>query len=182
MYNTIRTVLLLAAIVVWTPAKANAEGYFNPWAGVNFGDDADESRGAFGADVGYMGNGIAGVEFDFGYAPDFFGESTSNHVLTGMANVIVGAPVGGTSGPGIRPYVVAGLGLIRTSLKPAGVTVANNDAGFNVGGGVIGFFSEHAGLRGDIRYLRNFGEIDLSESQLAGDFRFWRATIGLVFR
>ena len=31
-----------------------------------------------------------------------------------------------------------------------------NDFGLDVGGGVMGFFSDNVGLRGDIRYFRGF--------------------------
>jgi hypothetical protein len=77
---------------------------------------------------------------------------------------------------------VAGLGVIRTRVELLGISSATNEAGFNIGGGVMGFFSDHAGLRGDVRYFRNFGEIDISELQFAGNFHFWRASIGLVLR
>ena len=177
-------VLALTLGVVGAPAQAEAEGFFSPWAGVNFGNDQAEGDFTFGADAAYMGAGIAGVEFDFGFAPNFFGEAVDNHVMTGMVNLILGAPIGGTGGPGVRPYFVAGIGLIRTSVEIAdGDNLANNDAGFNVGGGLIGFFSDHVGLKGDVRFFRNFDEIDLSElDEAGGDFDFWRASIGLVFR
>ena len=34
------------------------------------------------------------------------------------------------------------------------------DAGWNAGGGVMGYFAQHIGLRGDLRYLRGFKETD----------------------
>ncbi len=69
-----------------------------------------------------MGAGIFGFEVDFGYAPNFF-ESTEgdadfdygdSNVTTLMANVILGIPIGGQTGLGIRPYVSGGVGLIRS--------------------------------------------------------------------
>ena len=54
----------------------------------------------------------------------------------------------------------------------------------NLGGGLIGFFSQGAGIRGDVRYFRNMtdpepdAEIDLD----LGDFSYWRGTVGLVLR
>ena len=182
MQRSPRVILLLTLLTICVPRPARADGFFIPWAGVNFGNDQAEGKVAFGADAGFMGDGIAGLELDFGYSPDFFGEPTDNHVMTGMGNLILGVPVGGTSGPGIRPYFVAGLGVIRTRVELLGISSATNEAGFNIGGGVMGFFSDHAGLRGDVRYFRNFGEIDISELQFAGNFHFWRASIGLVLR
>lgn len=160
------------------PAEARSEGFFIPWAGVNFGSDQAEGRGTFGISAGGMGGGIIGGEFDFGYSPDFFGESVDNYALTAMANLIVGVPVGGTRGGGLRPYVAGGLGLIRTSLGDS----SNNELGFDVGAGVMGFFSNRVGLRGDLRYFRNFKELDLEEFDIFGTFDYWRASVGIVFR
>jgi len=56
---------------------------------------------------------------------------------------------------------------------------------FNVGGGVIGFFTDHLGARGDLRYTRAFGiKIeDLATTGLSLDkFNFWRATFGLAVK
>ena len=41
-----------------------------------------------------------------------------------MANVILGARIGGTSGPCVRPYVVAGIGLMRDYFAQAEERVA----------------------------------------------------------
>jgi len=105
-----------------------------------------------------------------------------------MGNLIVGIPVGGTRGAGLRPYVAGGVGLIRTGfarrLDDDGPTT--NDVGFNLGGGVMGFFSDHFGLRGDLRYLRNirsdFTDADFNPDFDLGDLDFWRATVGIVIR
>jgi hypothetical protein len=50
---------------------------------------------------------------------------------------------------------------------------------------VMGFFSDHVGLRGDVRYLRatsdlttNIASIDVNGNKL----HFWRASIGVTFR
>jgi len=182
MRRSIQVVLLLTLVTICVPRQARADGFFVPWAGVNFGNDQEEGDVTFGAGAGFMGSGTAGIELDFGYSPDFFGESVDNDVMTGMGNLILGVPVGGTAGSGIRPYFVAGLGVIRTRVEQLGVSNATNEAGFNIGGGLMGFFGDHVGLRGDVRYFRNFGEIDISELQFAGNFHFWRASIGLVLR
>lgn len=176
------------------PAPAHAEGYFSPFIGVNFANnsvDRNSTKGKlnFGFDAGGMGAGIIGGEFDFGYAPNFFGEQGAfgdNHVLTAMGNLIVGVPVGGTHGAGVRPYATIGIGLIRTQVTgvagPNGVPkLDNNDWGLNAGVGVMGFFSDHAGLRGDVRYFRNL-QGDIVNNVDWGGFHFWRATIGFVIR
>jgi hypothetical protein len=178
--------LVLVACLGWAPA-AHAEAFLVPWAGVHFGDGEIEGRPSFGASAGYMGAGIIGGEFDFGYSPNFFDlDDVDNYAMTVMGNLIVGIPIGGTSGAGIRPYVTGGLGLIRTKIDTLLENDASSEFGFNVGAGVMGYFSDHFGVRGDVRYFRNItgGDADdLLDSDFdIGEFDFWRASIGLVIR
>lgn len=196
-------VFMVSALV---PARASADWLFTPFIGGNWGgaatftddlgdfEDEFERRLNFGASLAWMGGGIAGFELDFGYAPNFFENTTGDadfefgdsNVTTLMANIVLGAPVGGQVGRGIRPYASGGVGLIRQRVNSPEnfFDVTNNDFGFNVGGGVSGFFTDNVGLRGDIRYFRSLqdnepdNEFDVSLS----DFRFWRGTVGLVFR
>ena len=193
--------LMLAA----TPTRATADWLFTPFVGANFGGNADfgefddfddefERRVDLGATIGWMGAGIVGFEVDFGWSPNFF-ENTlgpgdfefgDNNVTTLMGNVLVGVPVGGQTGPGIRPYASGGLGLIRTHVDGGGFfdDLDSNDLGFNVGAGVHGFFNDNIGLRGDIRYFRSLqdDEPDDAFDLALSDFDFWRATVGLTFR
>ena len=190
MRGLIKTIVIFAALgVVCTPSLARAEGYFNPWAGVNFGSELANGRGGFGAAAGSMGAGIAGGEVNFGYSPSFFGTQNdfgTNTVIDLMANVILGVPVGGQSGAGFRPYVTAGLGMIRTQIDGGtvfNVQTSDNDFGWNAGAGVMGFFNDRVGLRGDVRYLRTLnGDIGQSLDFDAGDLHFWRTSIGVVIR
>ena len=181
-------IVVAVLVILWAPATARAEGYVNPWAGVLFGNDQAEGDWTWGVNGGYMGAGIIGGEASFGFAPDFYGDADDNYVMDFMGNLIVGIPVGGTSGPGIRPFLTGGLGLIRTNIDQAGLDpFTSNDFGFNLGAGVMGYFGDHFGLRGDVRYLRTLsgddsdGEDDLLGFDLGG-FDFWRATIGIVIR
>ena len=209
---SVRKVLVSAALVLIVgaaaPAKASADWLLTPWVGLNFGgsaifndaigdlEDEFEKRTSFGASLAYMGAGIIGFEVDFGYAPNFF-ESTEgdgdfdygdNNVTTLMANVILGIPIGGQTGLGIRPYVAGGVGIIKSKLDGGNQLVAeldSNDLGFNVGGGVSGFFTDNIGIRGDIRYFRQMSESDDDDDILdvrVGDLRFWRGSVGVVFR
>jgi hypothetical protein len=194
---------VVAALMIFVaPSTARAEGFVSPWIGVSFGSNPFDSfangneikgeRTTYGVTAGYMGAGIIGGEFDFGYSPSFFGDKSdfgSNNVLTAMGNVIIGIPIGGTKGAGVRPYVTGGLGLIRTSYGDLldVDAVSNNDFGFNLGAGVMGFFATHIGLRGDVRYFRtiNDNSSDLNPANLnldLGGFHYWRATIGVVIK
>ena len=202
------TSCLALVVTAAAPAKASADWLFTPFIGMNFGggfndefgdfEDEFENRGTFGASLAWMGGGIMGFELDFGYSPNFFEvtegagdfEYGDNNVTTLMANVVLGAPIGGQSGMGIRPYASGGLGIIRSRIGDAEdlFDVTSNDWGFNVGGGVAGFFTDNIGLRGDIRYFRSIADesdddddIEFDDISL-GSFKFWRGTVGLTFR
>ena len=188
------------------PSRAAADWYATPFIGGNFGgnanfnggnttfDDQVERRVDVGASLGWMGKGIAGVELDWGWSPNFFQNTTGSgnfafgdsNVTTLMGNVVIGVPIGGQRGGGVRPYVTGGAGLLRSNISAttffSGLT--SNDWGMNLGGGVHGYFNDRVGLRGDLRYFRLLQNdtpangLDLSLS----DFNFWRGTVGVTFR
>jgi hypothetical protein len=196
MKKVIKTLVLTGAIaLVLAPMQARADGFVTPWVGGAFGTGAntsvDNGRGTFGVSAGGMGAGIIGGEFDFGYNPSFFGTKTefgNNSILNFMGNVIVGVPLGGTYGKGVRPYVVGGLGLIRSQIDGNAAlftpSSSNNMLGWDAGFGVMGYFNDHVGIRGDIRYLRATQSLDTGAGNLFnGDMiHFWRPSIGVVFR
>ena len=97
---------------------------------------------------------------DFGYSPNFFGSNTNSYVLTTMGDVVVAIPFDRTHSAGIRPYLTGGFGLIRAGIDVpfAGYSVANNDFAANFGGGVMGFFGNHIGVRADLRYIRSLAD------------------------
>jgi len=190
MRRLIKTVVISAAVaLVCVPSAARADGYFNPWAGVNFGSEVGNGRGASGVAAGAMGGGIAGGEINFGYSPSLFGTNNdfgTNTVMDLMGNLIVGVPIGGQHGSGFRPYVTAGLGLVRTQIDGGtafDVQTSDNDFGWNAGAGFMSYFNDRVGLRGDVRYTRTLnGNIAQSLDFDAGSFHFWRTSIGLVIR
>src|SRR5205809_6520295 len=120
MKRVIKVLVLTGAmVVVLAPAQARADGWVSPWIGSAFGSSIDNGRGTFGVSAGGMGGGIVGGEVDFGFNPSFFGTENDfghNSVINVMGNVIVGVPIGGTYGKGVRPYVLGGAGLIRTQI------------------------------------------------------------------
>ena len=200
MRRALKVFTLTAVIaVVCAPALAHAEGYVSPWvaanAGTRFGD-FDNGRAGFGVNAGGMGKGVIGGELGFGFSPSFFGTKNdfgSNSVIDLMGNVIVGVPLGGTRGAGIRPFLTGGLGLIRTQIDGGtltgvinNVSSSNNMARWNLGAGVMGYFNDHVGLRGDIKYLRGFEDmrtnVPVIDFNAPGQFHFWRAAVGVVFR
>jgi opacity protein-like surface antigen len=200
----ITTTLILVATVA-QPRNASADWLFTPFIGWNWGGSADfldlddfddefEQKVNFGASLAWMGAGVVGFEVDFGYSPNFF-ENTSgtsnfefgdSNVTTLMGNIILGVPVGGQSGAGFRPYVVGGIGLIKSKIGDAEdfFNVDSTNWGFDVGGGANFFFTDKFGLRGDIRYFRSLEDTEAEDEFNIGlaDFRFWRGSVGATFR
>jgi hypothetical protein len=194
----LRGISVVGALVLCLAAasSARADGFAEPFAGITFGGSADTHRYVYGGRVGFIGN-VAGFEADFGYAPNFFSGSDKFgdfqgklNVTTLMGNLLIGgAPMG--SG-GVRPYVVGGFGLMRglvSSPHDLFTDVTRNDFALDVGGGLQGYFNQHVGLRGDVRYFRGLtGKsgadgplLDPTEFEL-GDFSFWRGTVGVTFK
>jgi len=198
MRCVVKALIVATAIAsVSAPALARADGYVSPWVSANAGSNwstFDNGRAGFGVNAGGMGGGIVGGELGFGWSPSFFGRQTdfgNNSVLDLMGNAIVGVPIGGTHGAGVRPFVTAGVGLIRTqidggTLTGTNVSSHNNMFGWDAGVGVMGYFSDHFGLRGDFKYLRGFQDtntgITVIDLNGPGQFHFWRAAIGVVLR
>jgi opacity protein-like surface antigen len=193
------SISIAALALAIAPSAAWADGYFVPFIGANFGGEVgrplsetvdDRNRMTFGFGVGGMAGGIFGAEFDFGYTHNFYASDgtvvTKSNLITAMPALVIGIPIGGQSGAGIRPYVLAGAGLLRRDLDFNTLdTVSRNDWGYTLGGGVMGYFSDHVGLRGDLRYFRNFevDDFDIDDVDFdRGTFNFGRASIGLLFR
>jgi hypothetical protein len=186
-------------VALLAPSTAYADTYIAPFIGVNFGGDVgtplsvsleDRNRVTWGVGVGTMGAGVFGVELDLGYTSKFYTDTnvvvTKNNVLTVMPALILGIPLGGQQGVGVRPYVLAGAGLIRRDVGFANlISFAENDIGYTLGGGVMGFLGDNFGIRGDVRYFRNFqgDELDVIGIDFeTGTFNFGRASVGAMFR
>lgn len=179
--------LAIAVLALFLMASAaQAEVLLTPFGGVAFEGSSRGTPATYGGAIGFLGAGIAGFEVEFATSPDFFGDSddgdlfTENDVVTLMGNLILAIP-----GP-VRLYGAAGFGLLKTRLADPNrlLNVDSNDFGFNVGGGLIVFLGQHVGLRGDIRYFRDFsdnqpdGEFDVDLGQLD----YWRAVGGITLK
>jgi opacity protein-like surface antigen len=202
------TGIAVSGMMMAAPRPASADWTVTPFVGWNSGGSADvsgsdgttrtskfEHRADYGVSVTGMGKGIIGGEIDFSYSPNFFETGNTNadgftftndsNVTTLTGNLIVGVPVGG-HGAQIRPYAVGGVGLIRSNVQDAGGffdVSTKNDFGFDVGGGVMGFFSQNVGLRGDVRYFRGFrGSSDNTTGLGLSNFNYWRTSIGVAFK
>lgn len=186
-----------------TATKASADWLFTPFIGSTFNGSANfgssnetlgndlERNLTYGASLAWMGAGIIGFEIDFGYSPNFFETDSQleggfrlvgdGNVTTVMGNLLIGAPLGG-----VRPYASGGVGLIKTSVDDVGQffeDVSESDLGLNAGAGIMGFFGDNVGIRGDIRYFRSISDTDFGDFDITlGDLDFWRGTVGVTFR
>jgi opacity protein-like surface antigen len=205
----VRKFFAIASLVLITtvasPTKASADWLFTPFVGWNWGgtanlvnfndfDDEFEQKAMFGASLAWMGAGVFGFEVDFGYSPNFFEQTGGSgdfefgdsNLTTLMGNLLVGIPIGGQSGPGFRPYVAGGVGIMKSSIGSVDdfFEVDSTNWGFNVGGGAMFFFTDNVGMRGDLRYFRSLQDDEPDDFLDVGlaNFRFWRGTLGVTFR
>ena len=162
-----RKYLLALALLLLMPGVSRADWLFSPYGGMTFGQDAkDLEHFSWARAPAGWAVASSGFEVDFNHTPNFFEpkDSTnttelfgSNNVTSLMGNFVLGAPIGGQTGAGIRPYVSAGLGLLKTNVPGTSefLDVSRNDWGFNLGAGAHIFASDHVGFRGDVRYVRS---------------------------
>lgn len=188
----LRALLLTTTLALaLAPVEARADGFVMPWVGMAFGSSFENGQRSFGVTAGGMNAGIVGLELDFGYSPSFFGTKSdfgSNTVMNLMGNIILAAPIGGTTGKGLRPYVTGGAGLLRTQIDGGtltNVSSSNNMLGWNAGAGVMGYFAQHVGLGADVRYVRGLKDLNTGITRIdlnGGQLHYWRASVGLVLR
>jgi opacity protein-like surface antigen len=180
-----------AFLVMLVPSVARADWLFTPAVAYAFGGDTvDRDHAAFGFGIGLIDEESFAFEADFGYAPQFFTGSRedftgSGSVLTLMGNVLVAAPR-----IGVLPYLTGGVGYMqmRVTSDFGQFTSTTRETGYNAGGGLIAFFGERIGIRGEVRYFRSFQNqvpswtrgirTDIAPSA----FDFWRAGVGLTLR
>ena len=192
-----RTLTLALLLGLMAPAVARADGLFVPFIGVNFGGNSgralsaaiDAERLDWGMSLAYMGGGVLGLEADLANSPDFYGKTDlgGSSVLTATGNLVFGIPIGGQRGVGFRPYVLAGLGVIRSKVDVLGETLSRDESDFawDFGGGAMFFFGTHVGLRLDVRYFRTFNDLGFDFIDLIDrpqNLDFTRTSTGLILR
>ena len=185
---------LFAVLFLFAGARpGQAQGFISPFIGYNFGGDAgcpeitncEDKRLNYGVSFGALGS-VVGFESELGYTKDFFGGTATetSNVLTFMGNFMLAPKIGP-----VQPYGLAGLGVIRTSVEGVGTSSDQNQAGWDIGGGLMVFFGEHVGLRGDVRFLHSFQLLDainvpgLPSLNLGGQkLDYGRAAAAIVFK
>jgi hypothetical protein len=191
--------LLGACLLVLSSATgAAADWLITPYFGTAFGGDSPmldldlstgNAKAIFGGSVALLSPQILGVEADFGLSPRFFESSarsglvTDSTLTTFTGNVILAVPLSITH-ESLRPYVVAGAGLIHASISDAlqFQPVDNNLSAVDFGGGAIGMVSRRAGFRFELRHFRSIYAQDRALQPGQAHLSFWRASVGVTLR
>ena len=188
----------ICALILLAAAPARAEWFITPFIGLKFAGDtnfvdleqgASNTKVTLGASAGVVGEGLFGVEAEFGYSPRFFERSSGSliarsNVLTVMGNLILTAPRAVT-GYSLRPFVSGGGGLIHVGIHDVAdiLSVDSNLFGINVGGGAVGALTARTSVRFDVRFFKSVSTED--EASIGfGPTRlsFWRASVGLAIK
>jgi hypothetical protein len=194
---------LLGILIAGLPASAAADWHITPFLGLTFQGETTlldhenavgKSDWSFGAAVSLLGAGPVGVEGLLVYTPGFFQQDNpppdrpdviASHTLALMGNVVLTTPRKWTE-YGLRPFISGGIGLLRASFDDQfGVLPGrSNQLGYNIGGGAVGFFTERAGLRVDLRYFSNLKPSDSADGIALGrvQLSYWNTSAGVVFR
>ncbi|HTL01002.1 MAG TPA: outer membrane beta-barrel protein [Vicinamibacterales bacterium] len=186
------TIAAAFLLLVAVSRDAAAQGFISPFLGTTLSSPSDagsHTKPGYGVAFGALGKVIGG-ETEIAYFPELLDNSANaiakNKIVTFSGNTLIGPTIGR-----VKPYVGLGAGNLHLNVTSlSNVVLPNADFSknyftFNVGGGVIGFFTDHLGARGDLRYTRAFGiKIeDLATTGLSLDkFNFWRATFGLAVK
>ena len=150
-------------------------GHLGPASG---GDVADWVVSAGGSLAVVDARGL-GLEIDAAHARDFstvlFDDSS---ITTVMLNFVALYPH-----EKFRPFLAVGAGVVRVraSFFPDQATNKVTDTAWNAGGGLLYMVNEALGLRGDVRYVRQFGQQETLPLGANGVLDFTRASIGVTF-
>ena len=194
------------------PCPAAAEWQFTPTIGFTFAGkttllDFQQAVGKrhvdFGGNVTLLGAGVIGGEVLVIFVPGFFEtartplstdvgrvELKSSRTAAAMANAVLTTPRRWTE-YGLRPFVSGGFGVLHSSetFEARTVTpvvlfpVAAGMAGFNIGGGAVGFLTRRTGVRFDLRYYSSLHDTDKGTMAIGlARLHYMAASIGLVIR
>lgn len=191
---------LLLLLLIPTSAHAQTDLLLIPFVGAKFAgqttivDPASPQQpgGAkkttFGLSAAILGDGPLGIEADLGHTPHFFERgvgrlNAGSSVTTLTGSVIVAVPRTITR-ESLRPYLVAGVGLMHADLKTIGNVFNTNSnlVGLDVGGGAVGFLSPRAGARFELRHFKNLSQDTHAVTLGATKLSFWRLTAGVVLK
>ncbi len=172
------------AIVILLPAGTVAQsaiytGMLTPHVGAAHSGDIEDSGVTPGMSLTVVELGRLGAELDLSHALQFDDSRFAESGITSLMINVLGMSPDETA----RPFVVAGVGLlrVRASLADGESIASRTDWGFNAGGGLLYMVNEAVGIRGDVRYFRYFQRHDDLPLVDDGYFDFWRTSVGVTF-
>jgi hypothetical protein len=194
----VRIIALAVAYAVVHPAAASADWFITPYLGIKFASSTslvDLEQGAsnpkmtLGVSATLLSDRILGIEGEFGYYPRFFERSgtsdlvSRSHVTTLFGNVVFALPRAITR-ESLRPYAVAGVGLIHVGIDDlvSILPVDTNLLGLGIGGGALGRLTNRTSVRFEVRHIRNLvpaNENVLDFGTTGRPIKYWRATVGV---
>ncbi len=185
--------VLICVFVLLAAHDAAAQAFVVPFIGTTLtspSKNGDSTKPGYGVAFGGMGK-IIGAETEIAYYPEVIDTAPNAIAKSRVISFSGGMLIGPRLGP-VTPYFAIGAGNLNLNVTgvssvivPNPESISNNYFTFNTGGGVMGFFSDHIGVRGDLRYFRAFGlKFDeLANTGIGFDkFNFWRASIGLAVK
>src|SRR4051812_7354469 len=164
-----RSAFFLALVVLAAPASA-ADNQIRPFFGGTFGGgttfvDLEHAAGkwnpVYGISFVTLTN-VFGLDVEVADAPGFFqaddsGLVLSSRVTTFTGNFLIAAPRTKTE-YGLRPYVLAGAGVMRARKKDYFDVFPNKVmAAVDFGAGAVGFFTSRSGVSWEIRRFEGVG-------------------------
>ena len=172
-------VLLLAGTVGAEAQSAPFTGLVTGHLGSASGGDVRNWVVSAGASLGVVDESGLGVELDAAHAREFDAALFDNSSLTTvMLNFVALYPDGR-----FRPFLALGAGLlhVRASFFPGQAAITDTDTAWSAGGGLLYMLNEALGVRGDVRYVRQFGRQNTLPLGADGRLNFTRASIGVTF-
>jgi hypothetical protein len=188
---------VIAAAALAAPAAA-ADKQIRPFIGSTFGgsttfldfDDVTRKPNVvYGVSIVTIGD-VFGVDVDVADAPGFLEGAQhlylNSRVTTLTGNIVIAAPRRLTEYV-LRPYFVGGAGLMRIHADDyfGAFNVERVRPAFDLGGGVLMFFTNTVGASFEVRRFQNFYKAsDDAGLTLTGSERlsFWRAGVSLALR
>jgi hypothetical protein len=192
----VRIIALAVAFAVVHPAAASADWFITPFLGIKFASSTsivDLEQGAsnpkmtLGVSATILSDRILGIEGELGYSPRFFERSGTSDLIAGsnvttlFGHVVFAVPRAITR-DSLRPYALAGVGLIHVGINdaPGLLPVDTNLVGIGIGGGALGRLTNRTSVRFEVRHIRNL----LPPNEIVPGFgarriKYWRATVGV---
>ncbi|HKB14396.1 MAG TPA: hypothetical protein VKD69_27210 [Vicinamibacterales bacterium] len=195
-----KSVVLTAVLLLLSPRAFAGERQLRPFAGATFrgattvidpGDGTIKPSVTLGGSAVFLGE-IFGGEVEIADMPGFFEANDKNlvnysRVTTITGNIVVAAPHRLTE-YALRPYVVAGAGMMRMR-RTTTFDVFNLSEivpAFDVGVGAVGFLTNSVGVAWELRRFQDLGSnVNHDNGLTVGPelhLSFWRATMAFVFR